>query len=52
MNREWLNELDEVIIALPEADSPQAREIGAILQGSRPRVSFVSTWPGLRPLAV
>jgi FlaA1/EpsC-like NDP-sugar epimerase len=52
LNREWRDELDEVIIALPEGDSPRAQEIGALLKGSGIKVSFISTWPVLRPMAV
>lgn len=52
LNREWLDELDEIIIALPDEDPARAQEIGAFLKGSRLKVSFVSTWPLLRPLAV
>jgi lipopolysaccharide/colanic/teichoic acid biosynthesis glycosyltransferase len=52
LNREWRDELDEVIIALPEEASPRAQEIGALLKGSGIKVSVVSTWPMLRPVAV
>ena len=52
LNREWRDELDEVIIALPERESPRAQEIGALLEGSGIKVSFVSTWPVLRPVSV
>jgi lipopolysaccharide/colanic/teichoic acid biosynthesis glycosyltransferase len=50
LNREWLEELDEVIVALPEEESPRAQQIGELLKGSRLRVTFASTWPVLRPL--
>ncbi|MBE0542917.1 MAG: sugar transferase [Verrucomicrobia bacterium] len=50
LNGEWLAQLDEVIVALPEAHATRAREIGDLLQGSRLRVSFASTWPVVRPV--
>jgi lipopolysaccharide/colanic/teichoic acid biosynthesis glycosyltransferase len=52
LNREWLDELDEIIVALPDDESSRAQEIGALLKGSRLKVSFVSTWPLLRPVAI
>lgn len=52
LHREWMAELDEVIVALPEEAAARAREIGALLQGSRLKVSFVSAWPVLQPQAV
>ena len=51
LNREWLDELDAVIVALPEAEAARAQQIGELLKGSRLRVTFASTGPGLRPSA-
>jgi FlaA1/EpsC-like NDP-sugar epimerase len=48
LNREWLEQIDEVIVALPDDQSSRAREIGAFLKGTRLNVSFVSTWPLLQ----
>lgn len=50
LNREWLGELDEVIVALPEAEAQRARQIGELLKSSRLNVTFATTWPVLRPL--
>lgn len=50
LNREWLDQLDEVIVALPEAAAARSREIGALLQASRLKVSSISTWPAVHPL--
>jgi len=52
LNREWQEELDEVIVALPESASARAREIGALLRGSRLKVSFVSSRPVLQRQSV
>lgn len=51
LNREWLDLLDEVIVALPETESPRALQLGELLKGSRLRVTFASAWPALRPLS-
>jgi len=51
LNREWLGELDEVIVALPEEDAQRARQIGELLKGSRLNVTFATTWPILRPMS-
>lgn len=52
MNREWMGQLDEVIIALPDEDATRAKEVGELLKGSRLKVTSVATWPALRPLNV
>ena len=52
LNREWLDELDEIIVALPHEKESRAQEIGALLKGTPVKVSFVSSWPMLRPFAV
>jgi hypothetical protein len=51
LSRAWLEELDEVIVALPEDKSARAAEIVSLLQGSRLKVSSAATWPVIRPLA-
>lgn len=52
LSRAWLEELDEVIVALPEDKSVRASEIVGLLKGSRLKVSSASTWPVIRPLEV
>ncbi len=51
LNREWLGELDEVIVALPEQDLQRAQQIGDLLKNSRLNVTIATTWPLLRPLS-
>ncbi len=51
LNREWLDELDAVIVALPEAEAGRAQQISELLKGSRLRVTFASSGPGLPPPA-
>ena len=52
LNSEWLRQIDEVIVALPEEDSARLREISAMLRTLPLRASLASAWPELRPLAV
>ena len=51
LNREWAGKLDEVIVALPEAEAQRAREIGELLKAAPLSVTFAATWPLLRPVA-
>jgi lipopolysaccharide/colanic/teichoic acid biosynthesis glycosyltransferase len=51
LSRAWLEELDEVIVALPEDKSARAAEIVSLLQGSRLKVFSAASWPLIRPLA-
>lgn len=50
LNREWLEQIDEVIITLPNEHSARIREIGEMLKGSPLKVTIASGWPVLRPL--
>jgi IS1 family transposase len=52
LNQEWHNQIDEVIIALPQEDSARARELGNMLKQASVRVSFTSAWPALESLRV
>jgi lipopolysaccharide/colanic/teichoic acid biosynthesis glycosyltransferase len=50
LNREWLEQIDEVIVTLPEGDAARIREIGEMLKALPLKVSIVSGWPMLRTL--
>lgn len=50
LNPEWVRQVDEVIVALPEEDSARVREIGAMLKTLPLKASLASAWPDLRPL--
>jgi lipopolysaccharide/colanic/teichoic acid biosynthesis glycosyltransferase/nucleoside-diphosphate-sugar epimerase len=45
LNREWQQQIDEVIVALPEENAPRIQEIGEMLKGLRPKVTIASGWP-------
>jgi hypothetical protein len=50
LNREWLEQIDEVIVTLPEENSARIHEIDQMLKGLPLKVTFASGWPLLRPL--
>jgi FlaA1/EpsC-like NDP-sugar epimerase len=50
LNREWLDQIDEVIVTLPEEDSARIREIGEMLKGLPLKVTIASGWPVLRTI--
>ena len=45
LNREWLDKLDEVIVALPEEDPVRLQAIGAMLKPLPLKVTFACAWP-------
>jgi lipopolysaccharide/colanic/teichoic acid biosynthesis glycosyltransferase len=50
LNREWLDQIDEVIVTLPEEHSARIQEIDEMLKGLPLKVTIASGWPLLRPL--
>jgi lipopolysaccharide/colanic/teichoic acid biosynthesis glycosyltransferase len=50
LNKEWLGQVDEVIVTLPEEESARIREIGEMLKGLPLKVTIASGWPVLRTL--
>jgi lipopolysaccharide/colanic/teichoic acid biosynthesis glycosyltransferase len=48
LNREWFEQLDEVIVTLPEENSARIREIGQMLKDLPLKVTIASGWPVLR----
>jgi lipopolysaccharide/colanic/teichoic acid biosynthesis glycosyltransferase len=47
LNKEWSNQIDEVIIALPPEEFARARELAVMLEEAPLKVSFTSTRPAL-----
>ena len=47
LNKEWRNQVDEVVIALPPKAAHRARELAAMLHKPPLEVSFTSTPPAL-----
>ena len=45
LNREWREQIDEVIVTLPEEDSARIQEIGEMLKGLPLKVTIASGWP-------
>ena len=43
LNKEWRNQIDEVIIALPPEAAARARELAVLLEAAAVKVSFTST---------
>lgn len=52
LNREWLEQIDEVVVTLPEEDSARIQEISEMLKGLPLKVTIASGWPVLRTLQV
>lgn len=50
LNREWLEQIDEVIVTLSEEHSARIQEIDKMLKGLPLKVTIASGWPLLRPL--
>lgn len=48
LNREWAEQIDEVIVTLPEENSSRIREIEQMLKGLPLKVTIASGWPVLR----
>jgi lipopolysaccharide/colanic/teichoic acid biosynthesis glycosyltransferase len=46
LNAEWLDRVDEVIVALEEEDAARLRTIGQIFESLPLKVTFASDWPG------
>jgi len=42
LNREWLEQIDEVIVTLPEEDSARIQEIADMLKGLPLKVTIAS----------
>jgi len=49
LNTEWRNRIDEIIVALPEADAARRRQIGEFLKGLPAKSSSVSDSPPVEP---
>jgi len=49
LNPEWLQKIDEIIVALPPEDTARPREISEMLKGLPFQVTFASAWPVLKP---
>ena len=47
LNPEWLDKIDEVVVALPEEDPARLQTIGEMLKSSPLKVTFVSARPVL-----
>jgi lipopolysaccharide/colanic/teichoic acid biosynthesis glycosyltransferase len=45
LNPEWLEEIDEVVVALPEEDPVRVQTIGEMLKSLPLKVTFASDWP-------
>jgi lipopolysaccharide/colanic/teichoic acid biosynthesis glycosyltransferase/nucleoside-diphosphate-sugar epimerase len=45
LNREWLEQIDEVIVTLPEQNASRIQQIGEMLKGLPPKVIIASGWP-------
>ena len=45
LNREWLDKLDEVVVALPEETPARLQAIGEMLKSLPLKVTFASDWP-------
>lgn len=50
LSREWLDQVDEVIVTLSEEHSARIQEINAMLKGLPLKVTIASGWTLLRPL--
>jgi lipopolysaccharide/colanic/teichoic acid biosynthesis glycosyltransferase len=50
LNAEWLEKLDEVIVALPDATVERLQELHEMLKALPLKVTFASGWPVLKPL--
>ncbi|HZR15739.1 MAG TPA: sugar transferase [Verrucomicrobiae bacterium] len=46
LNREWLEQIDEVIVALPADRNARITQISEMLKGLPLKVTIVSRWPG------
>jgi FlaA1/EpsC-like NDP-sugar epimerase len=47
LNPEWLEKIDEVVVALPDADPARLQTLGAMLTSLPWKVTFASDWPVL-----
>jgi lipopolysaccharide/colanic/teichoic acid biosynthesis glycosyltransferase len=47
LNPEWLDKIDEVVVALPEEDPARLQTIGGMLKSLPLKVTFASDWPVL-----
>jgi lipopolysaccharide/colanic/teichoic acid biosynthesis glycosyltransferase len=47
LNREWIDKIDEVVVALPEEDPARLATIGEMLKSLPLKVTFASAWPVL-----
>lgn len=47
LNPEWLDKIDEVVVALPDTDPARLHTIGAMLKSLPLKVTFASDWPVL-----
>jgi hypothetical protein len=45
LNPDWLEEIDEVVVALPEEDPGRLQAIGEMLKSLPLKVTFASDWP-------
>ncbi len=50
LNREWFQQIDEVIVTLPEAEATRIQQITDMLNGLPLKVTIASGWPALRAL--
>jgi lipopolysaccharide/colanic/teichoic acid biosynthesis glycosyltransferase len=50
LNPEWQKKIDEVIVALPDADPARLKEIQEMLQTARLKATIATGWLLLRPL--
>ena len=44
LNPEWLEKIDEVVVALPEADAARLQTLGDMLKSLPLKVTFTSGW--------
>ncbi len=47
LNPEWLDKIDEVVVALPDTDPARLQTIAAMLKSLPLKVTFASNWPVL-----
>ena len=50
LNPEWLNKIDEVIVALPEENHPRQEQVSELLRGLPLKVTVASGWPVVKTL--
>ena len=50
LNREWWEQIDEVIVTLPEEERARIQEIDQMLKAVPLKVTIASGWPLFRPL--